>query len=55
MAKNEDIKFLLKSTKEQLLMLHHSLCGVIEYLERETEDLGNILANLEQFKETIDE
>ena len=55
MAKNEDVKLFLKNTKEHLLMLHHSLCGVVEYLERELEDLGNTLANLEQFKETIDE
>ena len=32
MAKNEDIKFFLKSTKEQLLTLHHSVCGVLSHL-----------------------
>ena len=55
MAKNEDIEFFLKSTKEQLLTLHHSVCGVIESLEHELKGLGKILANLEQFKETVDE
>ena len=55
MAKNEDIKFFLKSTKEHLLMLHHSVCGIIEYLEHELKELNKVLADLEWFKETIDE